>query len=106
MSNLKVHTCLYTLMQAMPAEERSKILLSIADALEANEKLIIHENEADVADAHDDGYESSLLSRLALKPGKVRDTFNWSLLMYIIENFLLFPSNFLLQFCIFLLRIV
>nr|GEV04619.1 delta-1-pyrroline-5-carboxylate synthase-like [Tanacetum cinerariifolium] len=59
------------LLQAMPAEERSKILLSIADALEANEKMILHENEADVSDAHDDGYESSLLSRLALKPGKV-----------------------------------
>ena len=43
-----------------------------------------------------------LLSRLALKPGKVRDTLNWSLLMYIIENYLLFPSNFLLWFCIFL----
>ncbi|GJS19034.1 delta-1-pyrroline-5-carboxylate synthase-like protein [Tanacetum coccineum] len=40
------------LLRAMPAEESSKILLSIADA-------------------HDDGYESSLLSRLALKPGKI-----------------------------------
>lgn len=57
-------------MQAMPAEERSKILLAIADALEANEKIIIHENEADVIDAEDDGYESSLISRLALKPRK------------------------------------
>ncbi|GKA39053.1 delta-1-pyrroline-5-carboxylate synthase-like protein, partial [Tanacetum coccineum] len=40
------------LLQAMPAEEMSKILLFLADA-------------------HDDGYESSLLSRLALKPGKI-----------------------------------
>lgn len=54
----------------MPAEERSKILLAIADALEANEKMILHENEVDVATAKDDGYESSLVSRLALKPGK------------------------------------
>ncbi|KAL7587900.1 delta-1-pyrroline-5-carboxylate synthase [Lactuca sativa] len=59
------------LLQAMPAEERCKILLAIADALEANEKMILHENEADVATAQDDGYESSLVSRLALKPGKV-----------------------------------
>ncbi|KAL8218140.1 hypothetical protein R6Q57_021513 [Mikania cordata] len=48
------------LLQVMPAEERSKILLAIADALEANEKIIIHENEADVAAALDDGYGSSL----------------------------------------------
>ncbi|KAI3731111.1 hypothetical protein L1987_62294 [Smallanthus sonchifolius] len=59
------------LLQAMPAEERSKILLAIADALEANEKIIVHENEADVAAALDDGYGSSLVSRLLLKPGKV-----------------------------------
>ncbi|KAI3734903.1 hypothetical protein L6452_14383 [Arctium lappa] len=59
------------LLQAMPAEERSKILLGIADALEANEKTILHENEADVVTAQDAGYESSLVSRLALKPGKV-----------------------------------
>nr|XP_043629817.1 delta-1-pyrroline-5-carboxylate synthase isoform X2 [Erigeron canadensis] len=59
------------LLQAMPAEERSKILLAIADALEANEKSIAHENDADVAAAQEEGYESSLISRLALKPGKV-----------------------------------
>ncbi|KVI04896.1 Aldehyde dehydrogenase, C-terminal [Cynara cardunculus var. scolymus] len=53
------------LLQAMPAEERSKILLGIADALEANEKTILHENEADVVTAQDAGYESSLVSRLA-----------------------------------------
>ncbi|XP_071734120.1 delta-1-pyrroline-5-carboxylate synthase-like [Rutidosis leptorrhynchoides] len=59
------------LLQGMPAEERSKILLAIADALEANEKIIIHENEADVANAQDDSYDLSLVNRLALKPGKV-----------------------------------
>ncbi|KAD5962142.1 hypothetical protein E3N88_13615 [Mikania micrantha] len=57
-------------LQAIPAKERSKILLDIADALEANEKVILHENEADVAAAKDAGYETSLVSRLALKPGK------------------------------------
>ncbi|KVI09858.1 Aldehyde dehydrogenase, C-terminal [Cynara cardunculus var. scolymus] len=52
-------------LQAMPAKERAKILLDIADALEANEKVIIHENEADVASAQDAGYETSLVSSLA-----------------------------------------
>lgn len=44
----------------------------IADALEANEKAILAENEADVVAAQQAGYEKSLISRLALKPGKVR----------------------------------
>ncbi|CAH1443903.1 unnamed protein product [Lactuca virosa] len=57
--------------QAMPAEKRCTILLAIADAPKANEKMILHENEADVATAQDDGYESSLVYQLALKPGKV-----------------------------------
>lgn len=56
----------------MSSEDRKKILLDIADALEANEVLIIEENEADVAAAEQDGYEKSLLSRLALKSGKAR----------------------------------
>ncbi|KAK9077900.1 hypothetical protein SSX86_001957 [Deinandra increscens subsp. villosa] len=62
--------------QAMSTNERSKILLDIADALEANEKVILHENEADVAAAKDAGYETSLVSRLALKPGKVSSLAN------------------------------
>ncbi|KAJ0551395.1 putative glutamate-5-semialdehyde dehydrogenase, Glutamate 5-kinase [Helianthus annuus] len=57
-------------LQAMPAKERSKILLDVADALEANEKVIVHENEADVAAAKDAGYETALVSRLAIKPGR------------------------------------
>lgn len=56
----------------MSSEDRSKILLDVADALEASEKLIIAENEADVAEAQKAGYEKSLVARLALKPGKVR----------------------------------
>lgn len=47
-------------------------MLDIADALEANEKLISTENEADVAEAQESGYEKALVSRLALKPGKAR----------------------------------
>ncbi|KAK4385388.1 Delta-1-pyrroline-5-carboxylate synthase [Sesamum angolense] len=58
-------------LQAMSSQERSKILLDVADALEASEKLIIAENDADVAEAQQAGYEKSLISRLALKPGKV-----------------------------------
>ncbi|KAE8099327.1 hypothetical protein FH972_017318 [Carpinus fangiana] len=58
-------------LQALQPQERKKILLDIADALEANESLIMVENEADVAAAQEGGYEKSLLSRLALKPGKV-----------------------------------
>ncbi|KAM0023450.1 Delta-1-pyrroline-5-carboxylate synthase [Helianthus debilis subsp. tardiflorus] len=58
-------------LQAMPVKDRSKILLDIADALEANEKVIVYENEADVINAKDAGYEASLVSRLALKSGKI-----------------------------------
>lgn len=46
-------------------------MLDIADALEAKEEEIMAENEADVAAAEQAGYEKSLISRLALKPGKV-----------------------------------
>lgn len=63
-------------LQAMSSEERSKILLDVADALEANEKLIITENEADVAEAERAGYEKSLIARLALKSGKVSSLAN------------------------------
>ncbi|XP_016679885.2 delta-1-pyrroline-5-carboxylate synthase isoform X1 [Gossypium hirsutum] len=58
-------------LQAMSSEDRRKLLLDVADALEANESLIMAENEADVAAAKADGYEKALISRLALKPGKI-----------------------------------
>ncbi|GMI87177.1 delta 1-pyrroline-5-carboxylate synthase 2 [Hibiscus trionum] len=58
-------------LQALSSQERKKILLDIADALEANENLITGENEADIAAAQEAGYEKSLISRLALKPGKI-----------------------------------
>ena len=45
-------------------------MLDIADALDANESVIMVENEADVAAALEAGYEKSLVSRLALDPGK------------------------------------
>eukprot|EP00261_Vitis_vinifera_P036014 XP_019077257.1 PREDICTED: delta-1-pyrroline-5-carboxylate synthase isoform X1 [Vitis vinifera] len=58
-------------LQALPSKDRRKILLDIADALEANESLIKVENEVDVAAAQEAGYDKSLLSRLTLKPGKI-----------------------------------
>ncbi|KAG6511903.1 hypothetical protein ZIOFF_029982 [Zingiber officinale] len=60
-------------LQSLSSNARKKILMDIADALEANEKLIRIENEADVVAAQQDGYEKSLISRLMLKPGKARD---------------------------------
>uniref|UniRef100_A0A8R7P441 Delta-1-pyrroline-5-carboxylate synthase n=1 Tax=Triticum urartu TaxID=4572 RepID=A0A8R7P441_TRIUA len=58
-------------LQNLSSEERKKMLLDVADALEANEDLIRSENEADLAAAHEAGYESALVSRLTLKPGKI-----------------------------------
>jgi len=57
--------------QNLSSDERKKILLDVADALEENEDVIRTENEADVAAAQHAGYEKSLVSRLTLKPGKV-----------------------------------
>ncbi|OIV98622.1 hypothetical protein TanjilG_12745 [Lupinus angustifolius] len=58
-------------LQVLSSEERSKILLAVADALENNESTIRSENEADIAAAEGAGYEKSLISRLALKPEKI-----------------------------------
>ncbi|XP_044508513.1 delta-1-pyrroline-5-carboxylate synthase-like isoform X2 [Mangifera indica] len=58
-------------LQALSSEERKKILLDIADALEANESKIMAENAADVAAAQEAGYDKSLISRLALKSEKI-----------------------------------
>lgn len=46
-------------------------MLDVADALEDNENMIMAENSADIKAAEEAGYEKSLISRLALKPGKV-----------------------------------
>ncbi|XP_062231555.1 delta-1-pyrroline-5-carboxylate synthase 1-like [Phragmites australis] len=58
-------------LQNLSSDERKKILLDVADALEASEVLIRTENEADVAAAQDAGYEKSLVARLTMKPGKI-----------------------------------
>lgn len=58
-------------LQNLKSEERRKILLDVADALEKNESEIRIENAADVADAEEAGYERSLISRLTLRPEKI-----------------------------------
>ncbi|XP_048319471.2 delta-1-pyrroline-5-carboxylate synthase [Ziziphus jujuba] len=58
-------------LQALESKKRRQILLNIADALEANESAIRAENEADISAAQEGGYDKPLLSRLALKPGKI-----------------------------------
>ena len=63
-------------LQTLSSQERSKILLDIADALEAKEEEILAENEADVAAAQQAGYENALISRLAMKPGKISSLAN------------------------------
>ena len=57
-------------LQGLSSEDLVKILLDVADALEANESSIMAENDADVAAAESTGYDKALVSRLALKPGK------------------------------------
>jgi delta-1-pyrroline-5-carboxylate synthetase len=57
--------------QNLSSDERKKILLDVADALEENVDLIRTENEIDVSAAQEAGYEPSLVARLTLKPGKV-----------------------------------
>ncbi|XP_047154350.1 delta-1-pyrroline-5-carboxylate synthase-like isoform X3 [Vigna umbellata] len=58
-------------LQLLNSEERRKILLAIADALENNEGSIRLENGADVADAEEIGYDRALISRLTLRPEKI-----------------------------------
>nr|ACU65227.1 delta-1-pyrroline-5-carboxylate synthetase 2 [Sorghum bicolor] len=58
-------------LQNLSSDERKKILLDVADALEENVDLIRTENEIDVSAAQEAGYEPSLVARLTLKPGKI-----------------------------------
>lgn len=55
----------------MSSEDRKKILLDVADALEKNEPLIRQANDDDIEAAEEAGYEESLISRLRLKQSKV-----------------------------------
>ncbi|KAG5554010.1 hypothetical protein RHGRI_011770 [Rhododendron griersonianum] len=57
-------------LQGLSSEDRAKILFDIATSLEANEGLIMVENDLDVAAAGSAGYDRSLISRLALTPWK------------------------------------
>ncbi|KAL2336553.1 hypothetical protein Fmac_010999 [Flemingia macrophylla] len=58
-------------LQVLNSEERRKILLALADALENHESMIRLENGADVADAEEAGYDKALISRLTLRPEKI-----------------------------------
>ncbi|KAL0671548.1 hypothetical protein Bca4012_034252 [Brassica carinata] len=58
-------------LQALSSEDRKQILYTVADALEANEKTIIDENELDVAAAQEAGLEESLVARLVMTPAKI-----------------------------------
>ncbi|CAM8976953.1 unnamed protein product [Rhodiola kirilowii] len=58
-------------LQGIDSEKRKQILLDIASALEANERSIIAENEADITAAQEAGYDKALVSRLALTPKKI-----------------------------------
>ncbi|KAL6323613.1 hypothetical protein AAG906_039206 [Vitis piasezkii] len=60
----------------MFSQDKKKILLVIANALETNEELIKVENDADVKVAQLARYEKSLVSRLVLKPGKISSLAN------------------------------
>lgn len=71
-----VFNLLCNLLQALSSEDRKKILLDIADALEANETTIKAENELDVAAAQEAGLEESLVARLVMTPGKVKQ-YSW-----------------------------
>lgn len=52
-------------------ETRSKIIMEIAQALEANESVVLAENERDLAKAKTDGLEDVLLARLKLTRDKL-----------------------------------
>ncbi|GFZ02266.1 delta 1-pyrroline-5-carboxylate synthase 2 [Actinidia rufa] len=52
-------------LQGLSSEDLVKILLDVADALEANESSIMAENDADVAAAESTGYDKALISALA-----------------------------------------
>ncbi|KAK3037453.1 hypothetical protein RJ639_031947 [Escallonia herrerae] len=59
-------------LQGLSSDDRKKILLDVADALEANQNFIKVENEADVADAREARYDESLVARLTLTSLKAR----------------------------------
>lgn len=80
--SLLIYRAVCSTLQKLSSEERKKILLDIADALEANEDAIRSENEADVEAAQGAGYEKSLIARMTLKPGKV------------VFHFILLPFSF------------
>lgn len=72
------------MLQALSSEDRKQILHAIADALEANEKTIRAENELDVAAAQEAGLEESLVARLVMTSGKVRQYSWWDRFLFFV----------------------
>ncbi|KAH9316449.1 hypothetical protein KI387_025076, partial [Taxus chinensis] len=58
-------------LQGLSSADRRKVLLDVADALEANEESIRKENDIDVRVAKEARIDEALVSRLTLKPGKI-----------------------------------
>lgn len=71
-------------------------MLDVADALEANQDLIKVENEADISEAQQAGYEKPLVSRLGLSSEKACSRFqyvNLCVYIYILDLFLFFHEK-------------
>ncbi|KAF7144485.1 hypothetical protein RHSIM_Rhsim04G0162000 [Rhododendron simsii] len=73
-------------LQGLSSKDRAKILFNIAASLEANEGLIMVENDLDVAAAESAGYDRSLISRLALTPWKASSILGTVLLFFEISG--------------------
>ncbi len=57
----------------LSANEKNSLLHAIADAIEENSELIIHENAKDIAAGADKGLSSAMLDRLLLTPRAITD---------------------------------
>ena len=88
-------------------------MLDVADALEANQNLIKVENEADISEAQQAGYEKPLIARLGLSAKKACTRFQyfnlcclyvfWSFIWFLMRRCHLWIS-FFLAFCFCSLR--
>ncbi len=59
-------------LAALSAVEKNQVLLSIADALEAQSAQILAANQQDLADARDSGMSAALLDRLTLDQARLK----------------------------------
>ncbi|MDR7422815.1 MAG: aldehyde dehydrogenase family protein, partial [Armatimonadota bacterium] len=61
-----------TALRVLPAEEKRRALVALADAIEAGAEDLLAANAADVADAEAAGQRPALVDRLRLTPERVR----------------------------------